>query len=71
MDDEIFDDLVTAISEDFSEEELRDTHKMRGTLNKLLEVTAGECDSLIRAALAIKLVREEVTPFWKRLLNFH
>jgi hypothetical protein len=71
MKNELFDELVEALSEDFSAEELSDKEAMQKTLSQLLEVTPYESELLIKAALEIKRVKGEVTPYWRRLLNIH
>jgi len=68
---ELFDELVQALSEDFSLEELFDVPYMEKALKDLIGATKDEARSLSEAAREIQILRPEVKPFWKYLLNLH
>jgi len=67
----LFDELVQALSEDFSVAELSDLENMEATLATLLDATPEEARALSTAAAQIRRVRGEVQPFWKHLFNIH
>ena len=71
MNTELFDELVQALSEDFSLEELQNLPAMEKTLALLLGSSPHEARHLSKAAAEVKRVRGEVKPFWKYLLNVH
>jgi hypothetical protein len=71
MKTELFDELVSALSEDFTLEELSDLSLMERELKFLLGSTPHEARHLAKAAAEVKRVRGEVKPYWKYLLNVH
>lgn len=71
MDTELFDELVAALSEDFTIEELTDHTFIEQELRRLLGSEPHEARHLAAAAAAIKRVRGEVKPLWKYFLNIH
>ena len=71
MDKSLFNELVEAVSEDFSLEELADTQQMESTLEELTGLIPPESTAVISAARAVKRIRPAPRPFWRYLLNFH
>ncbi len=71
MDKKLFDELIEALSEDFTKEELYDEPFMEKALKELIGASKEEARHLAKAAREIQLLRPEVKPFWKYLLNVH
>lgn len=71
MNEDLYEDLVVAISEDYSFEELRDLAFMRKELSYFLFLIPIEVEALIEGALEIKGLWGNRVPSWKLLLVEH
>ena len=67
--DEDLQGIIDAISEDYSWDELTDTHFMLAELDKLLGLDRDQLLPIISGAIQIKRLHRESLPWWKRLLR--
>ncbi len=67
----LYDLLLDAITEDYSEEELQSSARIRSEIQSLYGVSRSEYEYLIQAASEIRSVRTNVEPDWKPLLTVH
>ena len=67
--DEILDELIDAVSEDFTWEELFNVPYMREQLGYLMGIEEEDMLPLIFGAIQIKILREGKFPLWRTLLK--
>lgn len=71
MKGKILDDLLTAISEDFSVEELECVFPVAAYLKTFLEISERDAIILIRAVSERKRLYQNNPPNWRGLANIH
>lgn len=67
----IYDLLLDSITEDYTEEELRLSARIRAEIQTLYGVSSQEFEFLVNAATEIRSVRSHHEPDWKPLLIVH
>lgn len=67
----LYDLLLDAITEDYSEEELQTSTRIRSEIQSLYGISGSEYEYLIQAASQIRSVRTNIEPDWKPLLTVH
>ena len=71
MDSKTIDQLLEALVEDYTWEELQDGDFMMTEMNSLLGVNLKEAEALLAGAREIKRLRRYIIPDWKQLLVMH
>ena len=69
--DEVIDQIIEAIAEDFSFAELLDVSYMRQELDKLIQIEDSNLVPLLFGAVQLKTLRRGRRPFWQALCLMH
>jgi hypothetical protein len=69
--DEVIDQILEAIAEDFTFEELLDVSSMRRELDKLIQIENEQLVPLLFGALQLKTLRRGRRPLWQALCLMH